>query len=129
MSKPFFPGTKTWFASDSPNSRFGAVFEDDKETGYFYAYDHALDRSPIVDALHVYNSDSVSDRSKESDLDIVWSADGLKAVLLINSRPHALFDFGLSIGCSRTEFPKHSNGWQHLPWHDVLMKHFSPGSA
>ena len=35
----FTVGNEVWFAVDSPGGRYSAFFEDDGETGYFYAYD------------------------------------------------------------------------------------------
>lgn len=129
MGKQYFPGTETWYASDSPKSGFSAVFEDDKETAYFYAYDRAEAQNPILDALHIYNAESVGHQNEMSEVDIVWSLDGLKAVLLINGHPHALFDFALHCGYCRSEFLHVSKGWQHYPWNDAVMNQFSADSA
>ena len=85
------------------------TFEDDGETGYFCAL--ALNRSEniILDALHIYNVANVSDRDRVSSLSIVWSADGIKCVLLINGYPHAIFDFAGKQGRSRTNSPNLPN--------------------
>jgi len=101
----FKPGDNAFFASDSPTHPHSASFEDDGDTGYFYALD--LDRSDnmILDALHIYNVASVSDRDGESSLSILWSADGIKCALLINGYPHATFDFAARQGRCRTNFP------------------------
>jgi hypothetical protein len=51
VPQTFLPGDETWYASDSPVTSYSAVFEDDGETGYFYAYDRAAgDDDPILDA-------------------------------------------------------------------------------
>jgi hypothetical protein len=91
--------------SVAPEGRYVVVFEDDEETGYFYALDTSADGNPIQDALHVYNVDSVSDRDEPSVVAVGWSADSLKAVLLINDYPHAVFDFEARRGYCRTGFP------------------------
>jgi hypothetical protein len=38
-----------------------AVFEDDGRTGYFYALDESLEGNPILDAVHIYNVEDISD--------------------------------------------------------------------
>ena len=105
----FTPGDSTFFASDSPTHPHSASFEDDGETGYFYALD--LDRSEnmILDALHIYNVANVSDRDRISSLSIVWSADGIKCALLINGYAHATFDFAAKQGRCRTNSPNLPN--------------------
>ena len=50
MAKTFLPGTETWYAVDSPITTFSAFFEDDGDTGYFYAYDLKNQDSPIPDS-------------------------------------------------------------------------------
>jgi hypothetical protein len=41
---------------------FGAVFEDDGESGCFYALDTTRVENPILDSLHIYYLESVTDR-------------------------------------------------------------------
>lgn len=101
----FKPGDRTSFGSDSLTHPHGAFFEDDGETGYFYALDLTRSDNMILDAVHIYNIANVSDRERESSISIVWSSDGMKCALLINDYAHAAFDFGAKRGCSRTNFP------------------------
>lgn len=111
--------------SVSSIGRYQAVFEDDGDTGYFYALDTSRSGNPIVDALHIYNAQSVVDRDKPSQLHIVWSVDGLKAALFLNSYPHAVYNFEERRGCCRTGFPPvapGSNGPHD--WDESQMKHF-----
>jgi hypothetical protein len=77
----------------SPSTDFGVLFEDDGTTGYLYGLDFCRQDNPIVDALHIYNVEQVTDRAQPSLVQLVWSPDGLKAALLINRYPHAVFDF------------------------------------
>ena len=84
-------GTKSRVEGPSPSQPFGVVFEDDGETGYFYALDFSRQDNPIVDALHIYNVVQVSDRHKPSQVQLVWSNDGLKAALLINNNDASVF--------------------------------------
>ena len=88
----FKPGDRVTFASDSPTHPYSAFFEDDGETGYFYAMNVDRSENMILDAVHIYNVANVSDRQRLSSLSIVWSNDGLKCALLINDYPHAAFD-------------------------------------
>ena len=86
--------------------RYSVVFEDDGETGYFYAEDQQSGKeNPIVDAVHIYNVANVKDAKRASELSIVWSADGVRCALLINDYPHAAFDFSSRRGFCRTNFP------------------------
>ena len=106
MAKQTFkPGDRTSLGSDSLMHPHSAFFEDDGETGYFYALDLTRSEDMIVDAVHIYNVANVSDRERESSILIVWSADGTKCALLINDYAHAAFDFGAKRGWSRTNFP------------------------
>ena len=80
--------------ADSPGGRYAVVFEDDGEKGCFYAVDTDVeDGNPVQDALLVYVVADVTDADLASTLEIGWSDDGLKALLLINDQPHAAFDF------------------------------------
>jgi hypothetical protein len=101
----FKPGEDVFLASDSPVHPHSACFEDDGETGYFYALDLNRSDSMIVDAVHIYNVANVTDRDRPSTLSIEWSVDGLKCALLINGYPHAAFDFSAKRGFCRTNFP------------------------
>jgi len=102
-------GTPTIIPVDSPDGHHSAFFEDDGETGYFYALD--LSRTPdmILDALQIYNVANVVDRDKPSQVEVVWSEDGSKCALLINGYPHAAFDFSARRGYCRTNFPNSRN--------------------
>src|SRR5262249_10409646 len=56
-------GTPVVIDGSAPASGYSAVFEDDGATGYFYGLDRSHNGNPILDALHVYNVDSVVIRS------------------------------------------------------------------
>ena len=132
MGHTFLPGDETWYPSDSPTSQFSAVFEDDGETGYFYAWDRAREEGSILDAVHVYNVRSVIDREIDSTAEIVWSADGLKAALLLNGYPHAVIDFEARRAYSRSNFPPPRGAWraaERPPWDDDLMGLFGDSGA
>jgi len=124
MAHTFKPGDKSSVAVDSLSGQFSAFFEDEGETGYFYAMDISKTDEMILDAVHIYNVANVADKDRPSNLEIVWSADGLKCALLINGLAHAAFDFAAKRGCCRTNFPNFpgqtKEGWtqsDHL-WSD-----------
>ena len=98
-------GTETVVMGHAPEGRLAAVFEDDGNTGYFYALDPSVEGNAIQDAVHIYNVANVVDRERPSLVEIGWSHDNLKAVLLINDHPHAVFDFALKQGYCRTGVP------------------------
>ena len=102
----FRAGDDVFAAADSPTGLYGAVFEDDGETGYFYAVD-LVRKLEIFDAVHIYNVSNVADRDRPSKLSIVWSEDGSKCALLINEYPHAVFDFDARRGYCRSNFPNY----------------------
>src|SRR5262245_28751961 len=104
LSQSFYPGKEAWYASDSRTSHYSAVFEDDGETAYFYAYDRG-NEGRVLDTIHIYNVSSVVDRDRESVAEIIWTTDGLKAVLLINGSPHGAIDFAERCSYSCSEFP------------------------
>ena len=83
VEETFKVGTDTYVSSISPMERYGVVFEDDTETGYFYALDFDKKSMPIVESLHIYNVDNVIDKDIPSILHIVWSSDGMKSMLLL----------------------------------------------
>jgi hypothetical protein len=123
MKQRFVPGADTWIASDSATSSFGGVFEDDGETAYFYAVDRAKAEGSILDAVHIYDVASLSDRGRESEAEIFWSSDGLKAGLLINERLLAIIDFERRKAYCRGNFPPPGGEWhaEHRdPWRDDL---------
>ncbi len=101
----FQPGDNSFVAEDSPGGHHSAFFEDDGDTGYFYAVDLARTDHRILDAVQIYNVANVVDKARPSSLEIIWSEDGLKCALLINGYPHAAFDFAAQRGFCRTNFP------------------------
>ena len=91
----------------SPTTPFLVVFEDDGETGYFYGLDTSR-RRPILDALQVQftRSPRCAGRDRPATArSATKSSDGLKAVLLIDGRAHAVFDFASNRAYCRTGSP------------------------
>lgn len=126
-------GTPTVVEGPSPSQPYGVVFEDDGDTAYLYGLDFTRtadasggEANPIVDALHIYNVANVTDSAKPSVVQLVWSQDGLKAALLINRYPHAIFDFAAKRGYCRTGFPPPSKHWsaEGHEWSDEAQELF-----
>ena len=111
-------------SSESATANYGVVFDDDGTVGYFYAVEFSGEQYEIIDALHIYNVASVVDRDKPSTIQILWSDDGLKAALLINDYPHAVFDFANRKGSCRNDFPSPGSNWTRPEWSDQAVEDF-----
>ena len=122
-------GTPVVVEGPAPERSYVAVFEDDQDTGYFYALDVSTKGNPIQNALHIYNVAQVTDKDKPSVVKIGWSNDSRKVVLLINGYPHAVFDFEAKRGYCRTGFPPPApdSGWaSHThEWQDTAIDLFA----
>lgn len=118
-------GEKILIESFSPANSYGAFFEDEGTTGYFYALDNGAE-NPVLDALQIYNVSDVTDGHIPSKLQIAWSNDGLKAALVINDYVHAVFNFELMRGYCRTGFPP-INSWskEGHEWSDTAIELFN----
>ncbi len=124
-SQSFKVGQPLVVDADSPDGRYAAVFEDDGEMGCFYAIDTDVeDGNPVQDALLVYVAADVTDAELQSTLEIGWSADGAKALLLINDMPHAAFDFDQRQGWCLSGQPEKAvnKAWSKGPraWSDEV---------
>ena len=132
MSHMFLPGDETWISSQAPVGPFGAVFEDDGTMGFLYAVEREGGGPVLLDALHIYNVRSVTDREIESELEIRWTADGQHAALLINDYAHAVFDFTARRGFCRTGLPAPPDtGWsvEGHAWSEDALRPFGAGGA
>jgi hypothetical protein len=109
----FTVGQDTYLDSVSPSNTYAVVFEDNLETGYFYAA-NTKPSLRILDALHIYNVADVVDKEKPCNIKIVWSDDGLIASLLINNYCHAIFDFEKRAGYCRNGFPDTGSDWTQI---------------
>jgi hypothetical protein len=131
----FRVGTETVLSSVSLAADYGGVFEDDGDTGYFYAVDHpSQSEGRILGAVHIYNVASVADRAVPSRVTILWSQDGVKCALLISDYPHAVFDFAARRGYCRTNFPnspgREDGSWNTSDhqWRDDVAGWFGPAA-
>lgn len=109
IDQTFSVGQDTFIDSVTDNGNV-VVFEDDEETGYFYAVDRTEGIS-ILDALHIYDVANVIDKNKPSNVKILWTKDEMKAVLSINNYYHAIFDFKDRAGYCRNGFPHTQGNW------------------
>lgn len=104
-------------AHSTKHEHLVVMFEDDGETGYFYAMDLHQSEQPVVDSLFVYRKEDVDAKTLQEPrrLEICWSEDGYMAFLLINSYPHAVFDYREFVGYNATKFPYAELGsmWRH----------------
>jgi hypothetical protein len=124
-SQAFRVGQPLVVDADSPIGRYATVFEDDGDAGCFYAIDTDVeDGNPVQDALLVYVAADVTDADLQSTLEIGWSRDGLKALLLINDTPHAAFDFERRQGWCLAGLPEAAvnKAWSTAPrtWSDAV---------
>lgn len=102
-------GEDTFISSEVDLSR-AVVFEDNEETGYFYAI-RRENGMEILDALHIYDVASIVDKHIPSTLKILWTEDKLKVFLSINNYYHAAFDFRNQAGYCRNAFPNSRSPW------------------
>jgi hypothetical protein len=117
MAYRYTPGEDAFFATDSPVGSYSAVFEDDATVAYFYAVLRREPENQILDAIHIYNSEAVLDRDRESELEMEWSEDGQTVKLFLNGYSHAIFDFARRMGRHRANFPKsHGEEWITHEW-------------
>jgi len=111
--QPFIAGEDTFIESISSENNYAVVFEDDTETGYFYAIelDAATGGQLILDAVHIYEAEDIEESKRPGTIKIIWSTDWLKCGLLINNYCHAVFDFIQRGGYCRNEFPPPNETW------------------
>jgi hypothetical protein len=98
-------GSDAFLQSDSPHGPHRIVFEDDERTGYVYACRTSGEEFEILDALHLYDADNVSDHDRQHRVVVEWSPDGGAAAVLINHWAHAMIDFDAHTAMCVSEFP------------------------
>lgn len=109
------PGRQDVVESQSSSRPFMTVFEDDGETGYFYALDLTRERgNQIVDAVQIYLVPEEPGEVNNRVLRILWSPDGDKSALEFDGAMRAVFDFPGRLACSLSEAPPSSDGWRRI---------------
>lgn len=101
------------FVDSSAENGFSVIFEDNGETGYFYAIDRNNNLA-VLDALHIYNVADIIDNDKPSTVKVLWTEDLMKVFLSINDFYHAVFDFKNQAGYCRNGFPQNNSGWTKI---------------
>lgn len=105
--KDFTVGTPEVLQSFFEYVPYGVVFEDDGDTGYFYA----TSKDGILDALHIYNVEDVFDKHIPNHVLILWDDACTLAALCINDYIHAVYDFVAQAGYCRNGFPEAHGEW------------------
>ena len=86
---------------------YGVVFEDDGDTGYFYA----------TSKDGIYNVEDVSDKHIPNHVLILWDDACTLAALCINDYIHAVYDFVAQAGYCRNGFPEAHGEWVKVENH------------
>jgi len=109
----FMIGEECFVDSISSENSFAVVFEDDGETGYFYAMelDEKTGEQHILDAVHIYEVNEIAPEHRSGILKIIWYTDWLKCALLLNNYCYAIFDFENHGGYNRNAFPPPNEIW------------------
>lgn len=123
-------GVETAVESDTADGTLGVVFEDDGNTGYFYARDYRVTETLFVDALHIYNVGEMTDLERSVQLKIIWTRDFAAAALLFDQQPQAVFHFGRRCGYAADPFPKPDakSSWNHSAMDLSIRELFFHGS-
>ncbi len=112
QEQAFTIGEPVFIESQSSEYNYAVVFEDDSETGYFYALQtDEIEGQEILDAVHIYESGSIAAAERACTIKIIWSIDWLKCALILNDYCHAVFDFDNHGGYNRNEFPPPNETW------------------
>lgn len=123
----FLPGEPFVLDSKSPHHIFMATFEDDGVDAYFYAVDPRSVNQPIKDARLIYECKNLAPdlRGQMLKVQILWSEDGKKALLLLDQYPHAAIDFNAEKAYCRMGVPLVSMWNQdNFFWEDRLLRLF-----
>jgi hypothetical protein len=100
-------GKGCFIQTEAAEHRFVTVFEDDKETGYFYAAEKDDSGSlSILDMVFIYDVQSIPPGERKVQLSVIWSTDWQRCALVIDNTCHAVFDFQNKAGYNLTAFPK-----------------------
>jgi hypothetical protein len=130
-SLTFTPGS-AFLSSNSPAVPWTAVFEDEGPAGYFYACDRSQETHEhrILDAMLIYNSSALEDRTRERTASVQWSRDGQQCVLYLDGTAQAFIDFATHTSFCRTNFPNYlaapGDTWHKSThaWDDATLQRF-----
>ncbi len=89
---------------------YAVVLDDDGETGFLYAVTE--DFGEVLDALHLYSSDSPGRLELNEKVYIIWSPLLSKAGLYYHGAFQAVIDFKNAAACCRAGLPPpEPSGW------------------
>ncbi len=105
------------------------VFEDDGDTGYFYATDGS--QQEIFDALLVYDRSDSGALQPGEEAFVVWNPARQRAGLYYHDSFQAIFDFSAKRGVCRSGFPTEvptQFGWSKVGhgWDDSMADGIAP---
>ena len=124
LSQSIQIGTPIVLPCPSPLTSHAVVFEDDGETGALYGMDRSLDFH-VPAPPEIYTVDDIENRDREALLEVIWSEDGLKAVLCVDEDPEAVFDFEAKRAYCRSGLPEpHPAYTDTHEWADGALEHF-----
>ena len=90
------------YARPFDGSGYGVMFEDDGQTGYFYATTENFDR--ILDALHLYNKGDSNRPGENDQIYLVWNPRLQKAGIFYHNHFQAVVDFRNKLSCCGQAF-------------------------
>jgi hypothetical protein len=115
-------GTRSVLESFPEGSSFGSVFEDDRDTGYFYGLQAGGKESRILDALHIYDVGRDVEADQLVRIDIRWSEDHSRTALLVDGLVRAAFDFANCRAVCRSDFPPADGSFTSMHrWDDSVV--------
>ena len=100
-------GEGCFFESNAAEYNYVVIFEDDTETGYFYAAERHQETGAlaILDMVFIYSADSVPSDNRKQTVSIIWSTDWQRCALILEDTCHAVFDFEKKNGYNLSGFP------------------------
>ena len=103
--------------SVSPENNNMVVFEDDGETGYFYAAtkNEKGEVAQILDMVYIYDTGSVDISKRKTLLSIIWSRNWQQCGLVLGDVCHAVIDFPAQGAYNLAEFPPPNEVWTKQP--------------
>jgi hypothetical protein len=131
---PLHVGRSLLLVSSAPApSPYGVVFEDDGLTGVFYGLDRRRGegKSGVLDSLLIYRVAHGRDQGLENEVEVLWTPDGQKAALFVNSHCHAFYAFDLKVASGRLDEPPASTrGYTETHgWQPELFRRYWPSRA
>jgi hypothetical protein len=130
-SLTFTPG-RAFLSSNSTAVPWTAVFEDEGPAGYLYACDRSQETQEhsIMDAMLIYNTNSLEDATRERIASLQWSRDGQQCVFYIDGSAQGYIDFAAKTSFCRSNFPNYiqeqGDTWRKAAhaWEDAAIQRF-----